>query len=247
MTRMGNALIPLTDIQKMAQVAVQSQLFGVKTEAEALALMLLAQSEGLHPMSAVRQFHIIQGRATMKAEAMLARFQQAGGKVRWDHSDAKCARATFSHEQSGELTVEWTIERAERIKLTGKDTWRNYPEAMLRARVITEGVRACLPGCTLGIMSEEEVDTNPAEVLPTEVVIGATVGTTVSDLKPAPVLATTLELGRLVTLMREAGIADDKAIAFIRDHVHRDVQKLSQLSAQEVGLLMSELEEIPKP
>jgi hypothetical protein len=74
-------IVPLQDIQAMAEVAATSKMFGFKNPQEAMAIMLLCQAEGLHPAIAMRDFHVIQGRPALKADAMLARFQQAGGSV----------------------------------------------------------------------------------------------------------------------------------------------------------------------
>src|SRR4029077_18547676 len=72
--------------------------------------------------------------------------------------------ATFTHPQGGSVKVEWTIEMAKRIGLTSKDVWKFYPRAMLRARVISEGVRTTNPGVAIGIYTPEEVqDLTPAE------------------------------------------------------------------------------------
>ena len=74
-----NNLVPIGDIQTMAEVAAKSKMFGFKSTEEAMAIMLLCQAENLHPAIAMRDFHVIQGRPALKADAMLARFQQAGG------------------------------------------------------------------------------------------------------------------------------------------------------------------------
>lgn len=144
-------------IEKAGQYIAKSGLFGVKTPEQAIALMLVAQAEGRSPFEAARDYHIIQGRPSLKSDAMLARFQQAGGKVRWlESTDTKCS-AEFSHPQGGSLTVSWTIERAKQAGLTGKDNWRQYPAQMLRARCISEGVRAVYPGACSGMYTPEEV------------------------------------------------------------------------------------------
>lgn len=83
-------LVPMQDIEKMGTAVARSGLFGIKTQEQAVALMLIAQAEGLHPAIAARDYHVIQGRPALKADAMLARFQQAGGKVEWKtYTDAE--------------------------------------------------------------------------------------------------------------------------------------------------------------
>jgi len=46
--------------------------------------MAVAPAGGLHPATAAREFYIIQGRTALKADAMLARLPNAGGKVDWE-------------------------------------------------------------------------------------------------------------------------------------------------------------------
>ena len=161
---MTYALVPIQDIEKMATAIAKSGLFGMKTPEQAVALMLIAQAEGMHPAIAARDYHVIQGRPALKADAMLARFQTAGGKVSWDvYTDAE-VKATFSHPAGGGVTLSWTLAQATRIGLAGKDNWKNYPRAMLRARVISEGIRTVYPGCVVGTYTPEEVqDFEPAK------------------------------------------------------------------------------------
>jgi hypothetical protein len=153
---MASNLVPFEQQVTLARAFVQSGLFGVKNESQALALMALCEAEGMHPARAVQEFHIVQGRPAMKADAMLARFQKAGGKVDWhDYTDAKVS-GTFSHAQGGSVRIEWTFEQAKKIGLAGKDNWKNYPRAMLRARCISEGVRTVFPGIAQGMYTVEE-------------------------------------------------------------------------------------------
>jgi hypothetical protein len=150
-------LVPVGDLQTMARALAKSGLFGVKTEDQAMALMIVAQAEGRHPGSVASDYHIIQGRASLKSDSMLARFQQAGGKVEWhDHTDQKVS-ATFSHSQGGALRIDWDMARAKAAGLGSKDNWRQYPRQMLRARVISEGVRAVFPAVLNGMYTPEEV------------------------------------------------------------------------------------------
>ena len=150
-------IIPFQDMRAMADVAAKSRMFGFKSADEALAIMLLCQGEGLHPAIAMRDYHVIQGRPALKADAMLARFQQAGGSVKWTKYTDDVVAGIFSHPSGGELEVTWTMAQAKSIGLANKDNWRNYPKAMLRARCISEGIRTVYPGCIVGVYTPEEV------------------------------------------------------------------------------------------
>lgn len=160
-----NALvtIPLSDIQIMADAMAGSGLFGMKSPVQAMALMLVAQSEGQHPATIAQDYDVIQGKATRKTHSVLARFQAAGGRVEWHELTEQRADATFSHPAGGSLRIDWTVEQAKKAGLTGKDNWKNYPRAMLRARCIAEGVRAVYPAAIGGMMvAEEAMDAPPS-------------------------------------------------------------------------------------
>lgn len=151
------ALVPMDSLERMAQAVASSKLFGITNQDQALALMLVAQAEGLHPATAARDYHIIQGRPALKADAMLARYLASGGTVEWlSHDDTK-VEAKFSHPAGGTLAIAWDMDRAKKAGLGGKDMWIKYPRQMLRARVISEGIRATNPAVATGIYTPEEV------------------------------------------------------------------------------------------
>ena len=162
MTHPTPAIVPVDQVERMAVAVAKSGLFGVKTPDQAMALMLIAQAEGLHPAIAARDYHIIQGRPALKADAMLARFQTAGGRVKWLSMTDQRVAGEFSHPQGGSVEIEWTIDMAKRAGLTKNPTWTQYPRAMLRARCISEGIRTVFPGVVVGTYTPEEVEDMPA-------------------------------------------------------------------------------------
>jgi len=147
------------DIQRMAKAVVFSRLFpSIQNEAQAITLMLICQAEGLHPVEALRHYDIIQGRAAMKSEAMLARFQSRGGTVKWIKSDATEARALFCSRGCPEgFEYAYSMADATVAGLAGKDNYKKNGAAMLRARCVSGGVRATDPGAILATYTPEEV------------------------------------------------------------------------------------------
>lgn len=160
---MTTALVPISDIEKMATAVAKSGLFGVKSQEQAFALMLVAQAEGLHPAIAARDYHVINGRPTLKADAMLARFQAAGGKVSWKELTDKKATATFTHAQGGSVEITWSIDMAVSAGLLKNPTWKSYPRSMLRARCVSEGIRTVFPGVVAGYYTPEEIEDFPEQ------------------------------------------------------------------------------------
>lgn len=159
---MSNQLIPIADIERMAGAIAKSGLFGVKNTEQAFALMCVAQAEGLHPAIAARDYHVINGRPTLKADAMLARFQTAGGSIKWKELTETYAEATFSHPQGGSVDITWTIDMAKRAGLLKNPTWNAYPRSMLRARCVSEGIRTVFPGVVAGYYMPEEIEDLPS-------------------------------------------------------------------------------------
>lgn len=145
------------DIERMATAIAKSELFpGLRRVEQAITLCLLADADGFHPVAGARDYHIIQGRPALKVDAMLTRFQIAGGRVEWTEYTDRRVAARFSHPAGGSVDVDWTLERAAAAGLKS-DAWKKYPRALLRARVCSEGIRTIYPGILQGLYTPEEV------------------------------------------------------------------------------------------
>jgi hypothetical protein len=159
----GALAVPFDELTRMAESMARAQLFGKQTPQQLLSLMLIAQANGQHPAAAARDYDVIQGRPSKKAEAMLRDFLMAGGKVDWHtYSDQKCD-ATFSHPQGGSIRVDWDHARVAQAKISNPEMYKKYPRNMLRARCISEGVRTVCPVATGGLYAPEEAASMPAE------------------------------------------------------------------------------------
>lgn len=164
------ALVPFDQVERMASAMSRSGLFN-KTPEQMLSLMLIAQAEGIHPAIAAQEYDVIQGRAALKSQAALARFQMAGGAILWLKRTDTEASAKFAHPQGGELVVTWTMERARKMGLADKDNWKKQPAIMLQWRVVAEGVRAIYPACLNRMyLTDEVVDFEPMPAPPDRVV-----------------------------------------------------------------------------
>lgn len=243
-------LVPMSDMERMAVAVAKSGLFGMRTPEQALALMCVAAAEGMHPAMAARDYHIIQGRPSLKADSMLARFQASGGKVKWtSYTDQKVA-AIFSHPQGGEVEIEWTMERARSAGLGGKDVWKQYPRQMLRARVISEGVRTVYPGCIAGFYTPEEVmdfDTKQEEINITPQNKAEHIEVkNVEVLEPAEEkqteLITSAQTKKLYVLAKEVGYSSEQMKELLTQKYNIDSSK--HLTKQQASELIEYLEQI---
>ena len=158
--------LTFSDLERLAEAIAKSGLFGIKTRDQAVALMMIASAEGRHPALAARDYDIVNGRPTKKAEAMMRDFIQAGGKVEWHALTDEMADATFTHPQTGSVRIDWDMKRA--ITAFGKkDMYAKFPRQMLRSRVVSEGIRTLWPLATSGMYVEEEIGNLPPHNGPT--------------------------------------------------------------------------------
>ena len=155
----------LANLEHMAVIIAKSGMGGFKTPEQVMVAMFLALAEGIPLGRVIHEYHVINGRLSLRSECMLARFQKAGGSIQYiEHTD-NCVSVTASHPRGGSLTITWTLDRARKAGLTSNPTWTKHPAAMLTARAIAEAVRAVYPACLSGIITEDEaveITTPPA-------------------------------------------------------------------------------------
>jgi hypothetical protein len=107
---------------------------------------------GLAPMVAIQTIHVVDGKPTASAQLIGSLVRRAGHRLRVT-GDSKHAIAEIVRSDDPDYTFrsEWTIGRAQAAKLTGKGVWTQYPDAMLKARAITEVARDACPEVLAGV------------------------------------------------------------------------------------------------
>ena len=173
---MSNEVVPFTELDGLSAKLAVSGLFAGKTKEQIFSLLMLAHAEGVHPMTAMRDFDIIQGRPAKKAEAMHRSFLAAGGSVVWNKLDDTVADGTFAHPQGGSARIVWDMERVKKAEIKNEAMYKKYPRAMLRSRCISEGVRTVYPAATSGLYEPGEVkgmEPQPEKVVEGEVMLAA--------------------------------------------------------------------------
>lgn len=130
-----------------------------------------AEALGVHPMTAITGIHVIEGKPTASAQLIGGLVRRAGHILRVSMSgsgNGLTARASIyrADDPEFEFVSEWTMKRASDAGLTGKKVWRQYPDAMLKARAVTEVARDACPEALYGVIyTPEEVGGN-VEVAP---------------------------------------------------------------------------------
>lgn len=152
--------VSLQEMETMARAIAKSGMFGVRDEAQALSLMLLCQAEGLHPVLALRRYHIIEGKPSMRADALQGEFEQAGAILWHERTETECSATFFRDKrqvndasfQRAKLRYSLTKSGAatSSVAAIGKMTivsllWRISPTDSLSARTAKLQPKSCTP------------------------------------------------------------------------------------------------------
>ena len=146
----------------LAKVVVASRMFPAYGAPEAALLVLMAGREfGLGAMASLRSFHIIEGKPTMSAQAMMARCLEHASCEHFRVVRSECTNelATVSVKRVGWTTPEiytWSLDDAKRAGLAGRGNWSKYPREMLINRCIAEAARFTWPEVMAGVYAPEE-------------------------------------------------------------------------------------------
>lgn len=107
--------------------------------AEITAAILAGLELGLQPMATLRSMDVIQGTPALRAHAMRGLVQSHGHDLEIvESTDERCVMRGRRRGSEAWQSVEWTIERAAKLGLTGKDQWKKQPRTMLVARATGE-------------------------------------------------------------------------------------------------------------
>ena len=167
---MANELAHLNDTQLMQNLQTlgtefaKSGILGVSNPSQGLIVALTCYTEHISPIEFVRTYHIVNGRLSMRADAMQAQFLRQGGRIKWLTSTNEECKAVFSHPEYApegvtlSLTIEEMVDSGIAVDGRGqlKQTWKSFPRQMLRARVVSEGCRMLTPGIVAGVYTPEE-------------------------------------------------------------------------------------------
>lgn len=172
------AIETVADLERLGKLFQVSGLFGCSHEGQGAVLVMTCLSEHISPVEFAKTYHIIDGNISMKADAMLAKFVERGGKYKIIERSETRAAALFTKGQN-KLEVEFTMEEAVRRNLTvskkGKEktSWKDNPKQMLWARLGSDTVRVLDPGVNFGVYTPEEVSdfgNRPVRVIEPEAV-----------------------------------------------------------------------------
>lgn len=165
------ALAPksIDDAIRLANMASEANLYGVKSPQEAFIRMATGMEVGLSPWQSLRSVYVIENRPSMSADLMVALCLRARDICEsFQLIESTDAVATYETKRVGQAVkrMSWTIDQSRQAGLLTKANWKNYPAAMLRARCSAALARAVYPDLTLGLYTPDEITDGSAPTGP---------------------------------------------------------------------------------
>jgi len=143
-------------IGQMASKFAASRIYGNVTPEQAFVILQAGLDLGISPSAAMGGIHVIQGKATMSGQLMLALVQKAGHRFEVLESTEKQAHVRITRTNGVTHEATFNLEDAKRAGLLGKDTWSKWPRQMVLNRAISECARYCCPEALSGIVYTPE-------------------------------------------------------------------------------------------
>jgi len=156
----------LSQAKDLSTSLFQSRLFSAYGHPAGIMATVLAGREiGMQAMTALRAFHIIDGRPTLSAGAIHAMILSSGKAEYFRCSERTPERATFVTKRKGEpeISLSFTIEEG-RMAWSKDDAawkksgWGKNPADMLVARASTKLARLVYPDVVHGLYAPEEME-----------------------------------------------------------------------------------------
>jgi len=159
---MTHELVPASDagfnlMLRQADVLAESRIIPAAYRgrtADVVAAGLAGLSFGWDLMTSLRNYHVIEGTASLRPEAMLGLVRRAGHSVTLDLSDGADGRQAVAHGRRADTGDEhravFSEVDAKRAGLAGKKNWSQYLDSMLTWRAVSQMCRVLFPDVVLG-------------------------------------------------------------------------------------------------
>jgi hypothetical protein len=205
---------PMQAIKTLGLAIFKSGIFGLDKPEQGEILAMQCMVEKKSPLELARTYHFIQGQLAIRSDALLAKFQQAGGTVVWTERSDEKVKATFRKGTSSADIVADMKEYVGNGTALGKDgklkdNWKKWPRRMLTARAISEGVRLIAPECCFGTYTVEELDATPSRPIARQNTL--TLDELIPEAKRDAAVAVLRQVGHLTPEQGWADISQDLA------------------------------------
>lgn len=183
-----NAVAMQEFVKSLGSDIAKSQMFGCESTAQGNIFALACIVSGRDPLSLPMEYHLMKGKLTLRADAMLGRLSKAGGKYEVvehspDAAEVKMEfkgrkfhqRFTWEEAQQEPFVYEGKgivklLKEGKRDQLVLKDNYATPRRRMQQmwCRVISDGVRVVAPELVTGVYTGEETADYTGFDLPVE-------------------------------------------------------------------------------
>ena len=166
---MSTALVP-SSFQELMQIS--EMIAGarglvpkhVQSPAHAAALIMRGAELGLAPMESLSALHLIDGKVSLSADTMLKVAIAGGVRVSYPEFTRERVTVELTRPNFKPFRCTWDLEMAKDAQLAGRQNYRKFPRAMLRARAVSEAVRAYCPDLLSGAYLPEELTPESVQI-----------------------------------------------------------------------------------
>jgi hypothetical protein len=142
---------------KQSDILAQSRIIPAayrNRSADVVAAGLAGIAFGWDLMTSLRNYHVIEGTASLRPEAMLGLVRRAGHSVTLSLEDGDAGRQAVAKgkraDTGDEHTATFSEADAKRAGLAGKKNWQTYLDSMLTWRSVSALCRVLFPDVVLG-------------------------------------------------------------------------------------------------
>tara|TARA_Y100000593_G_scaffold28712_1_gene57388 strand:- start:6453 stop:7226 length:774 start_codon:yes stop_codon:yes gene_type:complete len=140
-------------VLKQANVLASADIVPVAYRGKAadiVAAGLAGRAFGWDVMASMRNFHVIEGSASLRPEAMLGLVRQAGHSVTIEVSDGVAVALGKRADTGDEHKASFSLEDAQAAGLANKRNWKQYQDSMLTWRAVSKLCRNLFSDVVLG-------------------------------------------------------------------------------------------------
>lgn len=150
----------LPSVQALGGAIATSGMFGCDKPEQGVIIALQCIAENKAPLEMAKNYHLVKGKLTKRADSMLADFKRSGGKIKWgDLKNRESQSGTFTDPDGNVYDVSYSIDDAKAAGVYNNKAdspWQKTPAAMMRARLVSETLRAIAPEIVTGVYTPEE-------------------------------------------------------------------------------------------
>jgi hypothetical protein len=150
---------PIPQVMSLGQIQQEAELLASSSivpkqyrgkPADIIAASLMGRDVGLSPFASMNYIHVIDGKPSLSAEAMVMLARRAGHSITGETSSTGARADGKRGDTRDEMSATFTNADATAAGLLGGTNWKKYPQDMYWARAVSALCRRLFPDVFLG-------------------------------------------------------------------------------------------------